>query len=314
MSESKPADTEKEKDTEMDTNMAKEKDQKPNSFKLIYNTLRPGTWIKSTLMIALAIFISRFSIGIGWFRANLIFGSISIFLFSMACMLTLLVIQSRRDEGINIKKMQLLKIVALILYAATLGLNLYQIIVWNVGIFSLIFLVAVVGIGLFLLFKPPQKEGFTVFHPIAVAILPFIAILYGGMLNFPFPPFYLWIIALGIFALQFAKELNKKAPLNSSKPYQDVHLLVDHLGSKKFFQFILGFEFVGSLLLGLPIFLPIPNSFLYLWGWLLVLLFTGLSLTFTYRMDEKLKNVKKVNAFLKLSLFFSYFMVFLGSV
>lgn len=279
-----------------------------------YNAIRPGTWVKAALLTFLGVFLTRLSIGIGWLKWNMILGPISILCMAVCWLLWTTLILHRIDEDIGYTKIRVVEGVAIFFNLLALGIYLYQLIVYNIGIFPLfLLLIATVFPGIFVLFKKEGKADILI-HPLAVSLILMIGILYGGSLNFNFPPLYLLLIGIGIGSLQFLKELIKAlrlAPMSDNNRYQH---LIHYIGPKKVQTTIKVLEISVIICLGVVSFFPLPNQFLYVltWGLIALIMVGAVIISFQKNLEKKKYHI--LHVLVKISIFLVFVMLFLGSV
>ena len=282
-------------------------------YKKIHQTIRPGTWVKSAIMVFFGIMLTRFLLGGGRVKANLTFGPLTFFFLALSGMFSVLVLRVVDNPEKTLKDAQIYVIVSGISYVVALGHSIYHSVSYNLGVIPVlaVMLLGIVECGIIIYGKTWKYNSFI--HPLWNSFLPAFGFFYGAMIGGVTLPFYVYLLFLAIFALQLANDIVK----NYKAYHEDKEggaAFMDQIGSQKIQKGTMGLLGISMICMLISEFLNLPNTFLFLFGMLLDLVLLGIAAGLIFKVDLGEHYKESINILLKFGIFVQYLTFFLGSV
>ncbi|MHA1520788.1 MAG: hypothetical protein ACTSVZ_03970 [Promethearchaeota archaeon] len=279
----------------------------------IHQTIRPGTWVKSSIMVVFGIALTRYLVGVGRVKANLIFGPGIFFLLAMSGMFCALVLRIVEKPEKNLKDSKIYLIVCGISFFTAFGLSIYHSARYDLGFLPVIAVILLGAFeGLTIIYGKKWKYR-SLIHPLWVSILPAFGFFYGALIGGVILPVYVYLLFFAIFSLQLTKDIVKKYKTYISNKEGDV-AFIDLIGSQKIKKGALLLLFLSMICILIPEFLNLPNTFLFLFGMLLELVLLGIATIMIFKADLGDRYRKGINVLLKFGILIQYLTFFLGSI
>ncbi len=284
------------------------------NYKTFHNTIRPGSWFKSALMVVLGILLTRyFVVGSGRVRANLIFGPLIFFLVTISGTFSSLVLRIVGKPEAKFKEATHYLIISGTAYISALGLSIYHAIRYQLG-FIPVFTVLLIGVIESMIINYGKTWKYqTLIQPLWNSILPAFGFLYGATLGGVTLPAFAYLLVLPIFGLQFSKDVIKKFKLLPTDQ-DDVAKFIVQLGPNKLQTHVMIYLGVSILCMVITEFIGLPNPFLYLFGMLATVGVMLIAILVIWRIDLGEKYRMTVNSLLKTAILLQYVTLLLGSI
>ncbi len=293
------------------------------TYKNIHQTLRPGTWVKSAIMVVFGVLLTRYLVGSGRVRANLTFGPIIFFLLALSGMFSVLVLGIVEKPEKKLRDAQIYLIIGGVSYLLAFGLSIYHSARYDLGIIPVL---AVLLIGAFedlIIFYGKKWKFRSLIPSLWNSFLPAFGFFYGALIGGVIIPIYVYLIFFAIFSLQLSKDIVKKYErYKSDKGTEDTEgeaeeedvAFIDLIGSKNLQKGLVALLYFSMFCIVIPEFLSLPNTYLYLFGMALVLVLLEIAALLMYKVDLGVEYKKKFSILLKCGIFAQYLMVFLGCI
>ena len=283
------------------------------TYKNIHQTIRPGTWVKSAIMVAFGILLTRYLVGSGRVRANLIFGPAIFFLLAMSGMFSVLAFRIVEEPEKKLKDAQLYVIIYGVSYIISFGFSIYHSARYDLGFIPILAVLLIGAVEAVIIINGKKWKYSSLIHPLWNSFLPAFGFFYGAMIGGVILPVYVYLLFFAIFSLQLSKDFVKKYKTYISKKEGDV-TFIDILGSQRLQMGIVILLLLSMICILIPEFLTIPNWFLFLFGMLLELVLLGIAAVLIFKFDLGAKYKKGINILLKFGICIQYLTVFLGCI
>ncbi|UYP46920.1 hypothetical protein NEF87_003205 [Candidatus Lokiarchaeum ossiferum] len=282
-------------------------------YKTFHNTIRPGTWVKSAIMVVFGIILTRYLVGAGRVRANLIFGPLIFFLVAISGTFSSLILRIVGKPEAKFKEAIQYLIVSGVAFIAAITFSIVHAIRYNLG-FIPIFTVLLVGVIESMIINYGKTWKYqSLLQPLWNSILPAFGLLYGASLGGVIIPAFVYLLVLATFGLQFSKDVIKKFKLLPTA-HEDDAKFIAQLGPHRLQVHVMIYLAVSIVCMVVTEFLNLPNPFLFLFGMLITVLLMAIAILVIWKIDLGEKYKMTVNSLLKTAILFQYLTLFLGSV
>lgn len=282
-------------------------------YKIIHQTIRPGTWVKSAIMVVFGILLTKNLVGMGRVSANLISGPIIFFLLAMSSMFSVLVLRVVENPEKNLEDAKIYVIISGISYVASLGFVIYHSVKYDLGVLPVLAVILIGIVEILIIIYGKTWKYQSLIHPLWNSFLPAFGFFYGVMIGGVSLPIFVYLLFFAIFSLQLSKDIVKKYKTYSANKEGDA-AFIDQIGSQNIQKGIIGLLIISMVCLLIPEFLNLPNSFLFLYGMLFELVLLGIAALLIFKLDLGERYRKIITILLKFGIFIQYVTFFLGSI
>ena len=282
-------------------------------YKTFHNTIRPGTWVKSAIMVVFGILLTRYLVGAGRVRANLIFGPLIFFFMAISGTFSSLILRIVGKPDAKFKEALKYLIISGVTFIVAAILSIYHAIRYGLG-FIPIFTVLLIGVIESMIINYGKTWKYqSLLQPLWNSILPAFGLLYGASLGGVILPAFVYLLVLATFGLQFSKDVIKKFKLLPTA-HEDDAKFIAQLGSHRLQAHIMIYLAVSIICMVISEFLTLFNPFLYLFGMLVTTLLMAIAILVIWKIDLGEKYKMTVNSLLKTAILFQYITFVIGSV
>jgi hypothetical protein len=231
-------------------------------------------------------------------------------------LVTLALKMPQEDSESTFQKRNVVRMAAVIIFLIAYGIISYYVYFSDRTILILV-LLGVVGFcwGITLLYGLDwEYKG--ILRNFIIGFSLFLALLYAALLNNLSIPSYLYFFALGIFTLQFTKDILKSCKLTSENRGESENYkpLAEILTVHKSQNIALILQALTILFLILPFIAGIYNYFLYLFPMIIASILIGISIVLNLVYDFEEEYNGKVFILLRTSMFFVIMAFFFASI
>lgn len=284
-------------------------------FKEYRKTLKPLNWIKGFLMVIFGVLNARIGIGIGRVTINLILGPLTYLFLIASGMLILVVLQLKQNPSVKdsntIKQVQVL---CGIVYIIALVLAICHGIIYNLGIFNILFIGLIGFIWLILGYVALKITHKGIITNLIVSLTFSLGIIYGAILNIILVPIFVLFFFFTSFSLQFSREIVKGCRDIETDENTVLKSIAMTLGADKAQKISVIFQISALIFFLLPLFFNIINVVLYLFPMIAGLIIMVLALIFTLKGKGEKKRFKLISLLLRVGILVELFAFILGSV
>lgn len=181
-----------------------------NASRKALNKVRPC--IKGSLIAAVSIFLTHKDIGIGQITTNIIFGGFAYFFLAFAGIIIIQLLRTMEDSSYDGRFNDLKKGKRNfgLSYGLSIGITVFNVILFNLNIVSIIIAIAI-GIIWLILAANVKKGSLNLenVNKIIVSLAFSLGIIYGAFLNTYLIPFFVLFFFLSVSFLQVSREMIK---------------------------------------------------------------------------------------------------------
>ncbi len=252
-------------------------------------------WFKGTIFLIIGVLNSRFDVGYNWFIDNLILGPTLYFLVIVSGILLVLFLKSPQESTERkLNKNKVIKIISIVIFLVAYGISAVYVFYFDRNIFVLIIL-GIIGVfwGFSFLYGNQWEEK-SILINVIISFLVSFGLIYGAILNNVSVPIYVYFFFMGVFTLQFSKDILKSCKKTAEKRTntEEYKLFAEIVTIKKAQHIVLLLQILTILFLVIPFITGIYNSFLYLIPMIIGAILIGIAaiLNYLYNFEEEYKG------------------------
>lgn len=245
------------------------------------------------------------AIGIGRATINLIYGPIAFFFLAISGLFVIEIVQtleeSSQNSSITVKPAKIFRgmFVFGVMYIIGSTIAVYNLVINDLDFFIIYFVAAVGILWLSLGLYAVQGRKNVLIENIVVSLAFTIGLLYGGVLNSPIIPIFIYFFFLTAFFLQLSRELVRGFNDGEGEEDESPSEITDD--DQKILKFSLIFQLFAIIFFVLPIiYVNVSISFLFIYPMIIGLIFISIACYLTFKSVLEKKCFTKISSLLKI--------------
>ncbi|NVM55254.1 MAG: hypothetical protein HWN66_16225 [Candidatus Helarchaeota archaeon] len=267
----------------------------------LWRILKPS--IKGSIMVVIGVLNT--AIGIGRATINLIYGPIAFFFLAISGLFVIEIVQtleeSSQNSSITVKPAKIFRgmFVFGVMYIIGSTIAVYNLVINDLDFFIIYFVAAVGILWLSLGLYAVQGRKNVLIENIVVSLAFTIGLLYGGVLNSPIIPIFIYFFFLTAFFLQLSRELVRGFNDGEGEEDESPSEITDD--DQKILKFSLIFQLFAIIFFVLPIiYVNVSISFLFIYPMIIGLIFISIACYLTFKSVLEKKCFTKISSLLKI--------------